>query len=117
MNCIDILENFIDGLELEDLSPEDVFEMIPAVGIAKKIIRRLPGHSDKVSTRKFHYECSNVPIHIRREMLAFQTVFFLLGVSVHNLKHWLNILGLRILSILPFLSSLENLISVSLDPL
>ena len=42
------LENFIDGLEFEDLSAEDVFKMIPAVGIAKKIIRMLPG--GKVST-------------------------------------------------------------------
>ena len=36
------VENFIDGLEFEDLLPEDVFKMIPAVGIAKRIIRMLP---------------------------------------------------------------------------
>ncbi len=52
-----ILENFIDGLEFEDLSPEDVFKMISAVGIAKKIIRMLPG--DKVNTST-----------------TFQTIFF-----------------------------------------
>lgn len=36
------VENFIDGLEFEDLLPEDVLKMIPAVGIAKNIIRMLP---------------------------------------------------------------------------
>ena len=70
MNCIDILENFIDGLEFEDLSPEDVFKMIPIVGIAKKIIRRLPGHSDKVSTCKFRYGCSYLYIYIKKCWLS-----------------------------------------------
>ena len=37
------IENFIDGLEFEDLKIEDVHSMILAFGIAKKIIRMLPG--------------------------------------------------------------------------
>lgn len=42
-SLFNIAKNLIDGLEFEDLKAEDMFKMIPAVGIAKKIIRLLPG--------------------------------------------------------------------------
>ena len=69
MNSITVLENFIDSMEFEDLTPEDVFKMVPVVGIAK-IIRKLPGHGDKVSTCKFRYGCSYLYVYVKKCWLS-----------------------------------------------
>ena len=82
MNSINILENFIDGLEFEDLTPEDVFKMIPVVGIAK-IIRKLPGHSDKVSTCKFRYGCSYLYVYVKKSWLS-RHFFLYTGTGIVN---------------------------------
>jgi hypothetical protein len=63
------------------LSPEDVFKMIPVVGIAKKIIRILPG--DKVSM------CVHAKII---SLWLFIYLKLYVPLSRHCLQHWLNIL-------------------------
>ena len=56
--------NYIDGKEFLDLTDHDVREMVPAIGIAKKISRLIPKPGLQVSLSFFAVEillCMRLP--------------------------------------------------------